>query len=679
MKSMKANQYASPVWRILIPGITLLLLTACSGGGGGGESGGSDPGTGSDDPSTTIDKNPSGSDDPGTTIDKNASVSARSASLALGDPTCPHGGFEIETGIDENGNGLLDDEEVDKTAKVCNGAPGEDGLMALVAMEDEPAGANCPAGGLRIRSGHDANRNGVLDGDEVAVTDYLCNGQNGPAGPAGPAGADGRNSLVTMTPEPAGSNCASGGLRIESGLDTNGNGNLDTGEITQTGYICNGSDGSMVGWSNSTPLQVSSRNASEVDLAMFDDGAAIAVWTEEYAAPDTGSRILSSIFDPKEGTWNLPDWISGSTSTYVSQPRINMIPSVYPRSPYNAVAIWRERVTSTEYSVQVSSILDWSLGWGGTGNLVTAFYVSDPEIATDDSGNSIAIWIQKDSASAEENLMAALSDGLRTFNWGSAQNIESNSGKVLSPQIAMNADGHAVVVWQQWNQAEAIYNLWVTRYVPGTGWVGLERLDDGSGFIWNPEVAITPDGKAIVIWAEDNGSDVNILVSHYTPGTGWSTPEPVESSANSASQPHVAIDASGNAMAVWTQKDGTSTNVYARRYDASTSQWGAIELLDTNDFTAYSPKVAMTSTGDAIVVWTQSDGSRLSLWSRNYDASTATWGRTQLAETDNTGSIWPPEQVRLAMDENGNAIAAWPQLIQYDFHIRTSRWQAPAP
>lgn len=39
---------------------------------------------------------------------------------------CEFGGVEIESGIDENANGVLDPEEVDNVEKVCNGAPGKD-------------------------------------------------------------------------------------------------------------------------------------------------------------------------------------------------------------------------------------------------------------------------------------------------------------------------------------------------------------------------------------------------------------------------------------------------------------------------------------------------------------------------------------------------------------------------
>ena len=53
-----------------------------------------------------------------------------------------------------------------------------------------------------------------------------------------------QSSLVAQHAEPAGSHCANGGVRIDTGLDANGNHVLDASEIQQTSYVCNGRSGS---------------------------------------------------------------------------------------------------------------------------------------------------------------------------------------------------------------------------------------------------------------------------------------------------------------------------------------------------------------------------------------------------------------------------------------------------
>ena len=70
-------------------------------------------------------------------------------------------------------------------------------------------------------------------------------GLTGPAGPQGETGTNGKNTIVKTTTEPAGSNCPGGGVKLEYGLDTNSNGTLEADEVNAslTKYVCNGDPG----------------------------------------------------------------------------------------------------------------------------------------------------------------------------------------------------------------------------------------------------------------------------------------------------------------------------------------------------------------------------------------------------------------------------------------------------
>lgn len=58
-------------------------------------------------------------------------------------------------------------------AAACSFRAGESGASAL-AFTTNYQGPNCPAGGLAIKTGVDANHNGVLDDNEITQTSYLC-------------------------------------------------------------------------------------------------------------------------------------------------------------------------------------------------------------------------------------------------------------------------------------------------------------------------------------------------------------------------------------------------------------------------------------------------------------------------------------------------------------------------
>ena len=70
-------------------------------------------------------------------------------------------------------------------------------------------------------------------------------GPAGPTGATGAAGANGKNTLVNTTIEAAGTNCTTGGVKLEYGVDANSNNVLDAGEVNValTKYVCNGAIG----------------------------------------------------------------------------------------------------------------------------------------------------------------------------------------------------------------------------------------------------------------------------------------------------------------------------------------------------------------------------------------------------------------------------------------------------
>lgn len=142
---------------------------------------------------------------------------------------CAKGGYKVTSGVDANGDNVLDAAEVQNTAYICNG---NEGLTSLTAVVAEAAGTNCASGGFKVTTGLDVNRNNVLDNNEVQATQYICNASGG-------TGTNGYNSLVDVIPEPIGSNCAGGGNRINYGMDLNRNNVLDNNEITRTVYMCN--------------------------------------------------------------------------------------------------------------------------------------------------------------------------------------------------------------------------------------------------------------------------------------------------------------------------------------------------------------------------------------------------------------------------------------------------------
>ncbi|WP_039926029.1 hypothetical protein [Alcanivorax sp. DG881] len=190
--------------------VTAASLVACGGGGGGSSA----PSTQQATPKP---------DQLSATVAKTAFASSEA---------CPQGGVTIDQGIDANRNGVLDPDEIFETQQVCNGADGGDGVASLIRVDEIGAGAQCTYGGLKVSVGLDASDDGILDPAEVSQISYVCS--------VTASQTDGFSSLLDMEGEAAGANCTAGGQKITSGLDFNRNGALDIDEVTQIKYICNG-------------------------------------------------------------------------------------------------------------------------------------------------------------------------------------------------------------------------------------------------------------------------------------------------------------------------------------------------------------------------------------------------------------------------------------------------------
>ncbi|MEO1172909.1 MAG: hypothetical protein AAFX94_12800, partial [Myxococcota bacterium] len=105
--------------------------------------------------------------------------------------------------------------------------------IALTSVENVTAGSECPSGGVRVNAGGDDNGNGSLDPVEVDSSAVVCAGENGSAG------LDGTGARVeTRLLEPD-EQCPFGGTEVVAGSDADSSGTLEPTEVTSTQRLCN--------------------------------------------------------------------------------------------------------------------------------------------------------------------------------------------------------------------------------------------------------------------------------------------------------------------------------------------------------------------------------------------------------------------------------------------------------
>lgn len=293
-----------------------------------------------------------------------------------------------------------------------------------------------------------------------------------------------------------------------------------------------------------------------------------------------------------------------------------------------------------------------------------------PRVAVDADGRALAVWEQFEDS--RHKIFANRFDGT---SWGVAEIIESGSGGTASaPQIAINTDGQAIAVWTQSGNTRV--SVWANRF-DGSAWGTAEVIDvDDLGSSRSAQVALDADGRAIAVWAQFDGSWYRILTRRFE-GSDWGAAELIEAdnsgSLGDASDPQIVLDASGRGLAVWAQFDGSRNNIWGNRFGGS--DWETARRIQTDIASdASTPQIAINSDGQAVAVWAQSDGTRDNIWANNFDGND--WGTdAEQIETDNAGGASSPE---IALDADGRAIAVWQQSDGARTNIWVNRFDGSA-
>jgi hypothetical protein len=479
----------------------------------------------------------------------------------------------------------------------------------------------------------------VLVAAALALT--ACGGgDGGPVSAAPPAAAPA--SLSSTAAEPAGARCAAGGVRTQNGADTNANSVLDAGEITTTTFACNKA------WGTAAVIEADNAGSAFNPQVAFDkNGNALAIWAQ-HRGPGTTTNIWSSRYTAAAG-WGAPVLVELDDTGDASDPQIAFDASG------NAVAVWsQESAAPVRRNIWANRYT--AAGWGMPVLIETSdtSNAGEPKVVVDAGGNALAVWTQDDGTASRVNFNRYTA---ATGNWGASGFVDTSATPdSVDVQIALDGGGNAIAVWAQ--RVGNSSSVWSSRYaVAASAWNAPKLLvTDDALAATSPQIAIDAAGNAWVAWSQVVGTRTHIVASRYSASTGlWGTAAAIESGAGDTTSQKIAMDAAGNALAVWVQPEGARYDVWSSRYTAGTG-WGAPALIETDNVgTVGSPQVAFDASGNALAVWMQSDGTRFNIWSSRYTAATG-WGAGAAIETENASDAYSPQ---LAIDASGNALAVW--------------------
>ncbi len=417
-----------------------------------------------------------------------------------------------------------------------------------------------------------------------------------------------------------------------------------------------------VGWGEAELIETGSWGPAEVpQVAMDGSGNAIAVWSQ---SDGTRYNIWANLYVVGTG-WGAAELIETNDAGDAYTPQVAVHESG------NATATWSQwdgafyNIWANQYVV--------GTGWG-TPELVETdgdSYSTGPLVVIDPSGNVTVMWARSYDLleSPEDVLMNRYVDG----SWGTPRELDLVDEIVSSRDLAVDDNGNVTFVWTQY--VDYHYRIYYSRYYPSSDWSYPFLLSDlNAGYSANPCVAFDDYGRGIAVWQGDDSSCPNITSRRYVIGSGWGPLEPLETFDDDATSPQIAMDGSGNATVVWVQSGVLPGlyHIFSNRYVVGVG-WGTAEPVEAIPGQARNPHVAMDGSGNAIAVWQEYDGMVLSIFAARYVVGEG-WGEPELLETVNAGTAQYP---KVAVDGPGNAIAVWEQDDGTRFNIYSSRYAIP--
>jgi len=321
-------------------------------------------------------------------------------------------------------------------------------------------------------------------------------------------------------------------------------------------------------------------------------------------------------------TWGTAELISGTIENDPGSSQVGI------DNKGNIVAVWTQR-QSGYYVVQGAVHLNSSSSWTISTLSSPSDHACAPQLSINASGMAVAVWSESDIVKA-----AMIKTESPTPTWSSATSLSTSNA--IDPQIGLDGSGNALVIWQ--NTANpTTTSIQGNSFVNGS-WSGVFSISQGPGSAITPRIAVNEAGMGVAVWRECvtmNDITIGIIKAAIYSNPSWGSPISLSQGNSSLPQgssslPQVAIDASGNAIAIWRLSQDGNFTIQASGFNGQ--EW--------------SPPIPLPSSGtgadesiipnDLNITIDPESGFALACWSIKTDSFTSVIQTSQSSTSDPT-------------------------------------------
>jgi hypothetical protein len=210
------------------------------------------------------------------------------------------------------------------------------------------------------------------------------------------------------------------------------------------------------------------------------------------------------------------------------------------------------------------------------------FYGKD--VLVDATGNASAVWTQYDG-----ERLHVMFNRLTGNTWGTPAIVETGNdtetSNAFDTHAAIDGNGNIMAMWLQNDTEEGHYIA--NRYVPGTGWGTQQVIGDyaQTGFAaadTQMKLVSNSAGDTIALWTlysgileENQFAPYAVFANEYNATTHvWGAPDVIDKEEDEnpeqfgeAMDLAVAIDAQGNAVAIWRDQGSPQSGIRSARFE----------------------------------------------------------------------------------------------------------------
>ena len=286
-----------------------------------------------------------------------------------------------------------------------------------------------------------------------------------------------------------------------------------------------------------------------------------------------------------------------------------------------------------------------------------------PQVAVDASGNAVVVY--QHGGEIWSNYYSAT-----TGNWGTPGAIDARPGSAAQQaNIAVDKNGGWLAVWAQ-DPNGTLKGIYTSSSTNGTTWSAITPLTNTTA--WTPALAMNADGAAIVAWTESVSNQWQAAATtRATTGSAWGAATVMRPGTDNGDRdPVVAMSGTGEGFVLWTQDDTAGwISVWMRQH--TPTAWQPAALFESYESqSAYSPALAANKAGTVVGSYLQVTSATMQLWTRRYTPGSGFAAALKAGEATDIDWISFPS---ITLDESGVATVAFASSIQQKFQVFTNR------